>query len=333
MHLVGSITGAAASLIVDVTTGLPTVPFTLLLDPGASIEEVVTVTAVGGTTLTVTRGVGGTSAQAHDNGAEVRHAYYGQDFQDSRDHEASTTAHGATGAVVGTTNAQTLTNKTLTAPVVNTPTLTAATAAGTTTVTPLTVTMPLVSTADAFVVTLPSPSVAAVVRVAARGNVTIKAMNDLEVGSDVAAVSVQGGRDDTVARDLQRWLNWSGAPVASIDPAGNLTAANFPDDTGWINATLSSGWTPVGIPGNTMQYRRLNGIVYIQGAAGTTGAGATAFTLPVGFRPAAQKVLWVDGSGVQGRIQMTAGGVVGQVTPSAITNICLGDIPPFPADA
>jgi hypothetical protein len=39
-------------------------------------------------------------------------------------HIAATEAHGATGAVVGTTNVQTLTDKTLTSPVINTPTLT-----------------------------------------------------------------------------------------------------------------------------------------------------------------------------------------------------------------
>jgi len=113
MHLVGGITGAAASLIVDTVTGLPTAPFTLLLDPGVASEEVIEVTAVGGTTLTVTRGVDGTSAQAHTNGAEVRHAYSARDFQDSRNHEAATAVHGVSGAVVGTNNVQALTNKSI----------------------------------------------------------------------------------------------------------------------------------------------------------------------------------------------------------------------------
>jgi hypothetical protein len=39
-------------------------------------------------------------------------------------HTAATAAHGATGAVVGTTNTQTLTNKTLTSPAITTPTFT-----------------------------------------------------------------------------------------------------------------------------------------------------------------------------------------------------------------
>jgi len=113
MTLVGTITGVATSVVVDVATGLPSVPYTLLLDPGLSVEEVVEVTAIGGTTLTVTRGVDGTSAQSHDNGAEVRHAYSARDFQDSRNHEGNVAAHGVTGALVGTTDTQALSNKTV----------------------------------------------------------------------------------------------------------------------------------------------------------------------------------------------------------------------------
>jgi hypothetical protein len=45
-------------------------------------------------------------------------------LSDVTTHEALTAAHGATGAVVGTTNTQTLTNKTLTAPSVTNPTVT-----------------------------------------------------------------------------------------------------------------------------------------------------------------------------------------------------------------
>lgn len=49
---------------------------------------------------------------------------YTQASSAASNHEADTVAHGATGAVVGTTNTQTLTNKTLTAPILTAPVIT-----------------------------------------------------------------------------------------------------------------------------------------------------------------------------------------------------------------
>lgn len=114
MILNGAVSAGATSITLDTVTGLPgTRPYTLMIDPGLSTEELVDVTAIGGLLATVVRGVDGTSAQAHLTGAEVRHCASGRDYQDSRNHEAATVAHGATGAIVGTTNVQALSNKSL----------------------------------------------------------------------------------------------------------------------------------------------------------------------------------------------------------------------------
>ena len=96
--LSSGVTSGAASLTVAATTGFPSPDFTLVLDPGTVSEELVLVTGVGGTTLTVTRGYDGTTAVAHDAGAVVRHVHSAKDFKDSRDHEAATAdVHGVIG--------------------------------------------------------------------------------------------------------------------------------------------------------------------------------------------------------------------------------------------
>lgn len=96
------------------TTGFPvSFPYTCVIDQGTASEELVSVTAAAGLNLTVTRGHDGTAAVTHSSGASFKHVASAQDFREPQDHIALTAAHGATGAVMGTTNTQAVTNKDL----------------------------------------------------------------------------------------------------------------------------------------------------------------------------------------------------------------------------
>jgi hypothetical protein len=113
--LSASVTSGSTSLPLTAVSGYPTAPFTGVLDPGLASEEIVTVTALVGLNATVTRGQDGSSAVAHGAGAAFRHMVTGRDLQESQDHNAATTAvHGlgASSAVVGTRDAQSLDDKT-----------------------------------------------------------------------------------------------------------------------------------------------------------------------------------------------------------------------------
>lgn len=116
-QLTGTINNVATSITIASAVGLPaSTPFTLALDYEGASEELVEVTSLAGTTATIVRAIDGTAATGHTTGARVRHVSSARDFADSREHENATDGvHGlAPGVViVGTTTAQSLTNKSI----------------------------------------------------------------------------------------------------------------------------------------------------------------------------------------------------------------------------
>lgn len=111
--LTASVTNSATLFAVTDTTGFPATPFTMVVDPGRSTEEAVTVSATVGLNLTVLRGVDGTIAVPHDAGATIRHMATARDFREPGEHIGNTTGiHGVTSGLVALDDTQTIDNKT-----------------------------------------------------------------------------------------------------------------------------------------------------------------------------------------------------------------------------
>lgn len=105
----------------------------------------------------------------------------------------------------------------------------------------------------------------------------------------------------------------SDVTAMTIDGSGNVSftapATNILSDSGWITATLNSGYTHYADPYGPVKYRKIGNIVNIQGITNENTVGV-AFTLPAGYRPEVQLIIAAEMSNGLGRLDIQKNGNV-----------------------
>ena len=260
--IVSTITSSSTTITISDATNWPTGSFSIVIDPGLAGEEKLLIASRTSTTLTVTtRGYDNTTASAHSTGAIIYPVPTAIDFDEANSHVNSTAGttgiHGLTGALVGTTDTQTLTNKTISLPIIDNFILgysTTATAAGTTTLTNASVNQQLFTGTSTQTVTMP---VASTMTVGTRYLIENNSTGIVTVQSSGAntIVAIPGGMSVKVTSILN-----SGTTAASWDyeyvgfnaitgTGSNVMATSptisDPVITESVNAQTGTTYTPV----------------------------------------------------------------------------------------
>ena len=328
MRLVSPITNTSTSIQVDSITGLPATPFKIILDYGGISEEIVKVISMAGSTLTVVRGYDGSTAVAHAAQAPIRHGLTAEDLTLSRAHEESTTAHGVSGAVVGTTGAQTLTSKTI--------------SLGSNTVS---------GTRAQFNAAMTDDDFASLTGTETLTNKTVNLASNTLTGtkaqfntacSDADFATLTGTEtltnktlttpllsDGTYVKNCTSTTRPSSPTVGQVIYESDTKNLRYWDGTTWIYLGYDTGWVTISaFTGGWLNldtaiyqaaaYRRINSRVLVRGII-KNGTGA-AFTIPAPHRPLKNEIFsCIAGSGVA-RVDVDAAGNVNVASYAASGN-------------
>jgi hypothetical protein len=228
--LTASIVAGTTSFACTSYAGFPSAPFTAVIDRGTAQEEVILVTGVVGSTLTVTRGYDNTTATSHAAGARVLHVTVAKDYVEANAHVNATTGVHGVGTPVGLTETQTLSNKTLTTPILATPSWTGVAAGASLTLSgSLGVTGALTGTTATF-----SGLVTASTVPTLGGHLVNKTYADA-LGTTAATPSTIMRRD-TDGGTYVDWIGITDAPAV----AAAATRKDYVDAVGTATATVST---------------------------------------------------------------------------------------------